>query len=321
MQEFVVWAEKYRPIKFDEIINQKHVVERVEAFVKSKNIPHMIFSGPPGCGKTTLSLVIAKELYGESWRQNVLQLNASDERRIEDVRTQVKEFARTKPIGDVPFKIIIMDEADAMTSDAQQALRRIMEDFSSITRFIFTANYSNKIIEPLQSRSAVFRFKALEDKYVLEFIERIEKNEKLKITKNGKEAIIRICEGDLRKVANILQVAASIKKEIDEDDIYEAASLAKPKEVKEMLDLAVDGKFLEAKKILEELIIKRGLSGSDLISEIHRQIISLNLSDDAKVVLLEKCGEIDYRISEGANELIQLTSLLASVASFSSKKK
>ncbi|MEM5874571.1 MAG: replication factor C small subunit [Candidatus Aenigmatarchaeota archaeon] len=321
MQEFVVWAEKYRPIKFDEIINQKHVVERVEAFVKSKNIPHMIFSGPPGCGKTTLSLVIAKELYGESWRQNVLQLNASDERRIEDVRTQVKEFARTKPIGDVPFKIIIMDEADAMTSDAQQALRRIMEDFSSITRFIFTANYSNKIIEPLQSRAAVFRFKALEDKYVLEFIERIEKNEKLKITKNGKEAIIRICEGDLRKVANILQVAASIKKEIDEDDIYEAASLAKPKEVKEMLDLAVDGKFLEAKKILEELIIKRGLSGSDLISEIHRQIISLNLSDDAKVVLLEKCGEIDYRISEGANELIQLTSLLASVASFSSKKK
>ncbi|MFH8039207.1 MAG: replication factor C small subunit [Candidatus Aenigmatarchaeota archaeon] len=321
MQEFVVWAEKYRPAKFDEIINQKHIVERVEAFVKAGNIPHMIFSGPPGCGKTTLSLVIAKELYGESWRQNVLQLNASDERRIEDVRTQVKEFARTKPIGDVPFKIIIMDEADAMTSDAQQALRRIMEDFSSITRFIFTANYSNKIIEPLQSRAAVFRFKALEDKYVLEFIERIEKNEKLKITKNGKEAIIRICEGDLRKVANILQVAASIKKEIDEDDIYEAASLAKPKEVKEMLDLAVDGKFLEAKKILEELIIKRGLSGSDLISEIHRQIISLNLSDDAKVVLLEKCGEIDYRISEGANELIQLTSLLASVASFSSKKK
>lgn len=321
MQEFVVWAEKYRPAKFDEIINQKHIVERVEAFVKAGNIPHMIFSGPPGCGKTTLSLVIAKELYGESWKQNVLQLNASDERRIEDVRTQVKEFARTKPIGDVPFKIIIMDEADAMTSDAQQALRRIMEDFSSITRFIFTANYSNKIIEPLQSRAAIFRFKALEDKYVLEFIERIEKNEKLKITKSGKEAIVRICEGDLRKVANILQVAASIKKEIDEDDIYEAASLAKPKEVKEMLDLAVSGKFLEAKKILEDLIIKRGLSGSDLVSEIHRQIISLNLSDEAKVILLEKCGEIDYRISEGANELIQLTSLLASVASFSSKKK
>lgn len=321
MQEFVVWAEKYRPAKFDEIINQKHIVERVEAFVKAGNIPHMIFSGPPGCGKTTLSLVIAKELYGESWKQNVLQLNASDERRIEDVRTQVKEFARTKPIGDVPFKIIIMDEADAMTSDAQQALRRIMEDFSSITRFIFTANYSNKIIEPLQSRAAIFRFKALEDKYVLEFIERIEKNEKLKITKSGKEAIVRICEGDLRKVANILQVAASIKKEIDEDDIYEAASLARPKEVKEMLDLAVSGKFLEAKKILEDLIIKRGLSGSDLVSEIHRQIISLNLSDEAKVILLEKCGEIDYRISEGANELIQLTSLLASVASFSSKKK
>ncbi|MCS7123189.1 MAG: replication factor C small subunit [Candidatus Aenigmarchaeota archaeon] len=318
--DFEIWTEKYRPKNFDEIINQENIVERIEAFVRSKNIPHMIFSGPPGCGKTTLAIVLAKELYGDEWKQNVLQLNASDERNIGIIRGKVKEFARTKAIGEVPFKLIIMDEADAITNEAQQALRRLMEDFASITRFLFTCNYSNKIIEPLQSRTVIFRFKALDDKHVLEFVERIEKGEKLKITKDGKEAIVRIAEGDLRKAANILQAAAAIKKDIDEDTIYEALSLAKPKEVREMIDLALSGKFLEAKKMLEDLLIKKGLAGSDLIVEIHRQIPSLDISNEAKIDLLEKCGEIDFRISEGANELIQIVTLLSRFALYSKKK-
>jgi replication factor C small subunit len=250
-------------------------------------------------------------------------LHNSDERGIDVIRGQVKEFARTVAIGDVPFRLIIMDEADAMTSDAQQALRRMMEMYASVSRFILIANYSSKIIEPIQSRCAVFRFKALDDKHVEEFVNRIVEGEKLKISEDGIKAVVRIAEGDLRKAANILQAASALKEKITEDVVYEAASLAKPQEVKEMLELALKGKFIEAKKMLEEMIIKKGLAGSDIVAEIHRQIPTLSIDDRAKVELIEKCGEVDFRISEGANELIQLESLLASFllyAQFKGKK-
>ncbi|MCD6403351.1 MAG: replication factor C small subunit [Candidatus Aenigmarchaeota archaeon] len=311
MVELEVWAEKYRPKKFDEVIDQEHVVERLKAFVKEKNIPHLLFAGPAGTGKTTCAFVIARELYGDNWHQNVLELNASDARGIDVIRYQVKEFARTKAIGEIPFKIIILDEADALTTDAQQALRRTMEDYTRTTRFILICNYSSKIIDPIQSRCAVFRFRAHSEQAMKKFIERIAKKEKLEITPDGEKAIMDIAEGDLRRVANLLQAAAAISKKIDEELVYEVASLAKPKDVKEMIELALKGDFKGARQRLYDMIIKQGLAGEDIIKQIHKEVYKLDVPDEAKVKLVEKVGEYEFRIAEGGDPLIQLTALLA----------
>jgi replication factor C small subunit len=308
--EFQIWAERYRPSNLSEVINQKHAVERIKAFVKDKNIPHMLFAGPAGTGKTTTALAIAKELYGNTWRQNVLELNASDERGIDVVRGKVKDFARMKSLGDLSWKIIILDEADALTQEAQQALRRTMENYTNVTRFILLCNYSSKIIEPIQSRCAVFRFRTLEDTDVKKYVERIAHGEKLKIDDNATSAIVHLSEGDLRKVSNLLQAAAAMRDNITEAVVYDIASKAKPTDVKDMLELALKGKFTDARKKLQELLLRQGLSGSDIVSEIHRQIYSLEVPEDRKVHLIERCGEYEFRISEGGNELIQLEALL-----------
>ncbi|OYT42261.1 MAG: Replication factor C small subunit [Candidatus Aenigmarchaeota archaeon ex4484_224] len=319
--ELEIWAEKYRPKKFEEIINQEHVISRVKAFVEEKNIPHLLFAGPAGTGKTTTALVIARSLYGEHWRQNVLELNASDARGIDVIRGRVKDFARTKPIGDIPFKLIILDEADALTNEAQQALRRTMEDFSDITRFILICNYSSKIIDPIQSRCVVFRFKAMDEKHVRKFIERIVKNEKLKIDEKAIKAIVDIAEGDLRRTSNLLQAAAALTNKITEEIIYEVASLAKPSDVREMLNLAIKGKFDKAREKLIDMVVKQGLAGEDLIKQIYKEIYNLDLPDEAKIELIEKTGEYEYRISEGGDPQVQIAALLSQISLAAKKFK
>ncbi|MBI4009930.1 MAG: replication factor C small subunit [Candidatus Aenigmarchaeota archaeon] len=307
-----MFSEKYRPQKLNEVINQRHVIERMKAFVKKRDIPNLLFAGPAGTGKTSTALCMAKELYGGAWRQNVLELNASDERGIDVVRGKVKDFARAVAIAEVPFKTVILDESDALTTEAQHALRRTMEDYSRVTRFILIANYSSRIIEPIQSRCAAFRFKMLSEDDIKKFIEKIIDGEKLKITDDGINAMIYISEGDLRKVSNLLQTVVSTDEKITEDVVYDVASKARPTDVREMMELALKGKFQEARKILHDLILKQGLSGSDIVAELHRQMYSLDgLTEEKKVQLIEKCGECDFRLSQGGGDLIQLESLLA----------
>jgi len=309
-----IWTEKYRPQTFTEIKGQKEIVNKVQAFVKSKNMPHLLFSGPAGVGKTTLALVIAKELFGENWRQSVLELNASDERGIDVIRVKVKDFARTKALGEVPFKIIYLDESDALTKEAQQALRRTMENYTQTCRFILSCNYSSKIIDPIQSRCAVFRFKPLSEEEIYTVIDRVAKEESLVLSNESKKAFFEVCEGDCRRLENIMQSCAVLSKEITTELIYSMASVAKPKEVKEVLDLALKGTFVESRKKLLNLMLDYGLSGLDVIKQIQKEIWNLTLVDMKKVELVDKCGEVEFRMVEGSDEYLQLESFLAFVA-------
>ena len=309
--DFVVWAEKYRPQKLSEVINQRHAIDRIKAFVKDGNIPHMLFAGRAGVGKTTTALVVARELYGKVWRGNILELNASNERGIDVIRNKVKDFARTKTMSKVGYRLIILDEADALTNEAQQALRRTMETYAAVSRFILICNWSSKIIEPIQSRCAVFRFRTLSDEDQMAFLDRIVKSEKLKIDKKAKDALIYLAEGDLRKTANLLQASAALGKRITEDVVYEVASQARPGDVKKMVDLTMKGNFDDARKLLYDMLFKQGLSGEDIIREIHKQIYGLDVTEQAKVELIQKTGEYEYRLSQGGSDVIQLEALLA----------
>jgi len=306
-----VWAEKYRPHTLSEVIDQKHAVERIRAFVAAKNVPHMLFAGPAGVGKTTVALAIAHDLYGKDMHGNVLELNASNERGIDIIRNKVKDFARTRTVSGIGYRLIILDEADALTGEAQQALRRTMETYAAVSRFILICNWSSKIIEPLQSRSVVFRFHTLGKEDQLKFLERMEKAEKLNMDSAAKDAIIYLAEGDLRKVANIAQSAASAKRKITEDLVYDIASRAKPVDVKVMMELALAGNFAAARKKLQDMLLMQGLSGEDVIREMHRQLDDVKADERTKAELVAKVGEYEYRISQGGNDLVQLEALLA----------
>lgn len=306
-----LWTEKYRPEKFKDFKGHENIVKRVKAFVEGKNVPHMLFSGPAGLGKTTLAIITVKELFGDGWRNNFLETNASEERGIDVVRNKIKDFARTRAIGtDLP-KIIYLDEADALTRDAQNALRRTMEKYSGTARFILACNYSSKIIDPIQSRCSVFRFKPLEKENVKEIIDRISKEEKLKIDKKAIDVLNEIGEGDVRRVTNILQSCASVSKEINEDLIYEVVSVARPKEILEVLKIAVSKNFIKARDLLLDVMLKHGLSGLDVIKQIQKEIWNLDIEDEKKVELVEQCGEIEFRMVEGSDEFVQIEALLS----------
>lgn len=308
-----VWVEKYRPRKLDEIVGQKGIVERLKGYVASGNLPNMLFAGPPGTGKTTAALAITSELYGPEWRNYFLELNASDERGIDVVRNQIKSFARTRSLGG-EFKIIFLDEADALTRDAQHALRRTMEMYTSTCRFILSCNYSSKIIEPIQSRCALFRFRPLSSEDITSMSKKIAHREGLELTHEALQAILYNADGDLRRAINLLQSAAAVGREIDEELIFSIVGRARPQDVKMMLQNALDGDYLEARNSLRELVIAQGVSGEDLVGQIHRETFSLEVPDEVKLSLIDTIGEYDFRIREGASELIQLEALLAQFA-------
>jgi len=307
-----IWTEKYRPSKFIDLVGQEEIIKRVESLTNSLNIPHLLFAGPAGTGKSTLALIVVRELFKENWKENYLELNASDERGINIVREKVKNFARTKSIGNVPFKIIFLDEADALTPEAQQALRRTMENYSTTCRFILSCNYSSKVIDPIQSRCALFRFKLLEKKDIEKVIQKIVLRENLTITPEATEIIYEGSEGDCRRCINLLQSTSSVSPAITAELVSTILSNARPKDIKIVLDYAVSGDFQKAREKLFDIMLRESISGQDVIKAIQKEIWNLPIEPEIKVKLTEKTGEAEFRIVEGSDPFIQLQALLAS---------
>jgi replication factor C small subunit len=312
--DLLPWTEKYRPQTLEAVIGQEEIIKSIRGFVKQRNMPHLLFAGPPGVGKTTAALAFAHDLFGKDFSGNFGELNASNDRGIDIVRGRIKDFARSLSLGGAPFKVIFLDEADALTSDAQHALRRTMETYSNITRFILSVNYSSRVIEPLQSRCAIFRFAPLRQEDVKKMLMHIGKTEELKINEDAYEAVFYVSEGDMRKAINVLQGAAFHSRHITAELVHKIAAKAKPKEVREMLELALKGEFVKARENLDMLIITYGLSGEDIMLQCYREIPHLGIPEEKKVVLIDRLGEYNFRLVEGANERIQIEAMLANFA-------
>jgi replication factor C small subunit len=309
--DHTIWIEKYRPVRLADIVGQAEIVERLQSYVRSGSMPHLLFTGSAGVGKTTAAIALAREFFGDTWHMNFRELNASDERGIDVVRNQIKQFARISPLGGASFKILFLDEADALTPDAQAALRRTMENYAATCRFILSCNYSSKIIDPIQSRCAIYRFGSLSADAVKEEIRRIARQEDLQVSPAAEEAIVYVAQGDMRRAINALQGAAILSDQIEESMIYAITSTARPDEVEGLLSLAVRGDFEGAECLMECLLSERGIAPHELLTQCYRTLVRREMSGLLKVAYIDAIGETDFRLSEGANSDIQMKALLA----------
>ncbi len=305
-----LWVEKYRPKSLDDILGHEPVIDRLKTYSTDEEVPHMIFAGPPGVGKTAAIQAFAREVFGDGWRNNLDELNASDERGIDTIRDKVKGIARSNPAGDAAFKIIFLDEADQLSRDAQPALRRIMEDHSDVTRFFLSCNYPNQIIEPLQSRCTMFRFGRLEEDDIRVLMDRVADAEDLDTEKVAIDKIIQESRGDARSAINSLQSSA-VNGKVTESSVETVVGVVNDAEVEDIVDLAISGSLDEAMTRLDTQLLKKGANTQTLCDSFLRVLKQKSMPEPGRVKCIDKLAECEWRVMSGANPNVQFHSLLA----------
>jgi replication factor C subunit 3/5 len=306
------WVEKYRPNIFEEIISHNHIISTIDKLINSSKLPHMIFYGPPGSGKTTTILACAREIYGSNINSMVLELNGSDDRGINVVREQIKDFAGSKQLFNKGVKLVILDEADSMTYDAQFALRRVIENYTYNTRFCLICNYITKIIPALQSRCTIFRFSPIKKKLILNKLNEVIKKENVKISENAKKAISKISEGDMRKAYNILQSVNMSFDFINEENVYECIGDPLPSDINNILNALINYDFNECYKFIKNIKNQNGLALIDIIKYITNRINDLQITKKQFIDLVKNLAIIECNLTSSTNEDIQLCSLIGS---------
>lgn len=306
------WVEKYRPKRLDELISHEDIINTISKFMSENRLPHLLLYGPPGTGKTSTILACAQQLYSpQQMSSMVLELNASDDRGIGIVRGPLLTFASTKVVFKAGFKLIILDECDSMTNDAQNALRRIIEKFTINTRFCLICNYLSKIIPALQSRCTRFRFAPLKASQIKPRIDYVIKQEKVNATEDGIKALIDLSEGDMRKVLNILQSTSAAFDVVNEDNVYLCCGRPQKHDIENILSWLLNKNFNFIYENILKLKLDKGLALQDILTQLHPFILRVDFPIDIKIEILDKMANIEYRLSSGGSEKLQLASLIA----------
>lgn len=311
-QRNLPWVEKYRPNSLEDLISHKDIITTIKRFVAEDRLPHLLFYGPPGTGKTSTILALAKQIYApREFNSMVLELNASDDRGIGIVRGAVLSFASTRTIFKSGFKLVILDEADAMTQDAQNALRRVMEKFTENTRFCLICNYLTKIIPALQSRCTRFRFGPLENEQMTLRLQHVISAEGVQVSEDGIKSLVRLASGDMRKALNILQSTSMAFETVNEENVYTCTGQPLRSDIANMVEWMLNEDFNTVYNNIMKLKTLKGLALHDILTEVHLYVHRVNFPQAIRIHLLEKMADVEYRLAAGTSEKIQLSSLIA----------
>ncbi|KAF8967601.1 P-loop containing nucleoside triphosphate hydrolase protein [Flammula alnicola] len=304
------WVEKYRPIQLDDVVSHKDIITTIERFIEKNRLPHLLFYGPPGTGKTSTILAVARRIYGADYRKQILELNASDERGIDVVREQVKQFAETRTLFSKGFKLIILDEADMMTQQAQAALRRVIEQYTKNVRFCIICNYVNKITPAIQSRCTRFRFSPLPIAQVEKRLATVVEAEGVSLTSDGKKALLKLSRGDMRRALNVLQACHAAYDIVGETEIYNCTGSPHPSDIEAIINSMLSDEFTTSYQMISKLKTERGLALQDLLTGAYEYLETVELKPHARIYLLDHLATTEHRLASGGSEKMQLTALL-----------